>query len=157
MLNTQPDIFDLIEDSHERVESLLDSLVARWMRAPAGAGELAPHREMLHRVGRELRAQHRAEERTLYASLPDDGSSDVSVRLALHQHRDLERRLDELERLSSRDVAREPPLRKLWSLRWLAEIHFAQEEDRVFENAREVLDDATAARLGRAWLGIRAG
>jgi len=130
------------------VEALLEALVARWTRAPRKRLR-ASDRTLLQEVRREFRLQLHAEERVLYSRLLDRTPHDPAVLDGLDQHRELERWLDEI------DVA-EPPseqaLRKLRNLKWSAEMHFEHEEDRVFDTARDVIDERTAERLGLDWL-----
>lgn len=121
------DVFERIEDGHERLETLLEGLAASLRARTASSRRL---RLLLRRVDGILRAQQRAEERYLYRSLD---SRHPGVRNALGQHRHLEQLLDELAMLDPRSPRWESGLR---CLMWSAELHFRHEEEEVFELAR---------------------
>jgi hypothetical protein len=122
-------LLESIEDAHERIEGLFETLVGILVSRPESSR--ARRAELMRRVDEELRAQQRREERSLYSRL---GSGDPQVRLALGQHRHLELLLHELALLPILSTSWE---RRVRSLVRSVEIHFEHEEREVFELARE--------------------
>jgi hypothetical protein len=123
------DVFERIEDAHERIDGLLEAL-SEIARSPGDRSAPPRRGRVFGDVARALRAAHAIEERTLYARL-DCG--EPRIRQALDQHRHVERLLSELTGIAPESSRWR---RKARSLRWAVELHFQHEEEVVFELAR---------------------
>ena len=136
-------IYDAIRDDHDRMRGLL-----RELKKAVEDGGDAPGR-LFDELKRQLRSHEAAEETAFYEPLKRADETRREVLEGLTEHQLIDTLGKELE-VTPTDS--ESWAAKLQVLGELLEHHMKEEEDELFGEARKVLDDQEAARLGEAWL-----
>ncbi|WP_035693557.1 hemerythrin domain-containing protein [Azospirillum halopraeferens] len=128
------DIFERIKKDHDTLRSLLER---------AGKGEPDGAYDELQR---ELWAHGKAEETIFYAALEKSRSAREETVEGLNEHHMINGLLDELNAMTTRDMAFRAKLQVLGEL---VRHHLDEEEEELFEEAREAIDAERARELAR--------
>lgn len=135
---TQADIFARIKTDHDTIRSLLDKT-----EKANGSG-----RAVFDELQRELWAHSKVEEGVFYASLKKAKEAKSETVEGLNEHHLINGLLDELNAMKTTDSGWKEKLQVLGEL---VRHHLDEEEEELFEEARDVLDDDRAAELGGAY------
>ncbi|PWC59760.1 hemerythrin [Azospirillum sp. TSH7] len=135
---TQTDIFARIKTDHDTIRSLLDKT-----EKANGSG-----RAVFEELQRELWAHSKVEEGVFYASLKKAKEAKSETVEGLNEHHLINGLLDELNAMKTTDSGWKEKLQVLGEL---VRHHLDEEEEELFEEARDVLDDDRAAELGGAY------
>lgn len=135
---TQADIFDRIKTDHDTIRSLLDKT-----EKANGSG-----RAVFDELQRELWAHSKVEEGVFYASLKKAKEAKSETIEGLNEHHLINGLLDELNAMKTTDSGWKEKLQVLGEL---VRHHLDEEEEELFEEAKEALDDDRAAELGSAY------
>ncbi|MGQ9371848.1 hemerythrin domain-containing protein [Azospirillum sp. A39] len=128
------DIFQRIKKDHDTLRSLLER---------TDKGDLDGAYEAL---ARELWAHGRAEETIFYAALKETKTARKETVEGLNEHHLIDTLVDELNAMTSRDMAFKAKLQVLGEL---VRHHLDEEEEEMFDEAKEALDDDRAKELAR--------
>lgn len=129
------DIFARIKADHDTIRSLLDRT-----EEANGSG-----RAVFEDLQRELWAHSKVEEGVFYASLKKAKEARSETIEGLNEHHLINGLLDELNAMKTSDSGWKEKLQVLGEL---VRHHLDEEEEELFEEARDVLDDGRAAELG---------
>ncbi|PGH58483.1 hemerythrin [Azospirillum palustre] len=135
---TQADIFARIKTDHDTIRSLLDKA-----EKANGSG-----RAVFEDLQRELWAHSKVEEGVFYASLKKVKEAKSETVEGLNEHHLINGLLDELNAMKTTDSGWKEKLQVLGEL---VRHHLDEEEEELFEEAKEALDDGRAAELGSAY------
>ncbi|MCM8739094.1 hemerythrin domain-containing protein [Azospirillum sp. A1-3] len=135
---TQADIFARIKTDHDTIRSLLEKT-----EKANGSG-----RAVFEELQRELWAHSKVEEGVFYASLKKAKEAKSETVEGLNEHHLINGLLDELNAMKTTDSGWKEKLQVLGEL---VRHHLDEEEEELFEEARDVLDDDRAAELGGAY------
>lgn len=135
---TQADIFARIKTDHDTIRSLLDKA-----EKANGSG-----RAVFEELQRELWAHSKVEEGVFYASLKKVKEAKSETVEGLNEHHLINGLLDELNAMKTTDSGWKEKLQVLGEL---VRHHLDEEEEELFEEAKEALDDGRAAELGSAY------
>ncbi|SMF87420.1 Hemerythrin HHE cation binding domain-containing protein [Azospirillum oryzae] len=135
---TQADIFARIKTDHDTIRSLLEKT-----EKANGSG-----RAVFEELQRELWAHSKVEEGVFYASLKKAKEAKSETVEGLNEHHLINGLLDELNAMKTSDSGWKEKLQVLGEL---VRHHLDEEEEELFEEARDVLDDDRAAELGGAY------
>ncbi|PWC80605.1 hemerythrin [Azospirillum sp. TSH100] len=135
---TKADIFARIKTDHDTIRGLLDKT-----EKANGSG-----RAVFEELQRELWAHSKVEEGVFYASLKKAKEAKSETVEGLNEHHLINGLLDELNAMKTTDSGWKEKLQVLGEL---VRHHLDEEEEELFEEAREVLDDDRAAELGSAY------
>ncbi|CAO3411183.1 hemerythrin domain-containing protein [Azospirillum largimobile] len=135
---TQADIFARIKTDHDTIRSLLDQT-----EKANGSG-----RAVFEELQRELWAHSKVEEGVFYASLKKAKEAKSETIEGLNEHHLINGLLDELNAMKTSDSGWKEKLQVLGEL---VRHHLDEEEEELFEEAKDVLDDSRAAELGSVY------
>ncbi|CAO3362544.1 hemerythrin domain-containing protein [Azospirillum melinis] len=135
---TQADIFARIKTDHDTIRSLLEKT-----EKANGSG-----RAVFEELQRELWAHSKVEEGVFYASLKKVKEAKSETVEGLNEHHLINGLLDELNAMKTTDSGWKEKLQVLGEL---VRHHLDEEEEELFEEAKEALDDDRAAELGSAY------
>ncbi|PWC77160.1 hemerythrin domain-containing protein [Azospirillum sp. TSH64] len=135
---TQADIFARIKTDHDTIRSLLDKT-----EKANGSG-----RAVFEELQRELWAHSKVEEGVFYASLKKVKEAKSETVEGLNEHHLINGLLDELNAMKTTDSGWKEKLQVLGEL---VRHHLDEEEEELFEEAKDALDDDRAAELGSAY------
>ena len=135
---TQADIFARIKSDHDTIRSLLEKT-----EKANGSG-----RAVFEELQRELWAHSKVEEGVFYASLKKVKEAKSETVEGLNEHHLINGLLDELNAMKTTDSGWKEKLQVLGEL---VRHHLDEEEEELFEEAKEALDDDRAAELGSAY------
>lgn len=136
--STQADIFARIKTDHDTIRGLLEKT-----EKANGSG-----RAVFEELQRELWAHSKVEEGVFYASLKKAKEAKSETVEGLNEHHLINGLLDELNAMKPTDSGWKEKLQVLGEL---VRHHLDEEEEELFEEARDVLDDDRAAELGGAY------
>lgn len=126
------EFFQLLRNDHELFEDLLHQL-----RQTPG-GEPKKRRELFSKFRLEIQSHTKAEERIFYPPLAENKAAQDDVLESIEEHHVIELLLNELDQLS---VQKDQWGAKLRVCKELVEHHIAEEENKIFEDARRSLSE----------------
>ncbi|MGE3645784.1 MAG: hemerythrin domain-containing protein [Beijerinckiaceae bacterium] len=131
-------IYERIEKDHLRHRELLDQIAET-------SGDSAERRGLWREFYNDVKAHAAAEEETFYAALMVETWGQDKARHSVSEHKELDEIIDELQDM---DFSSSGWLNRFKTLHHEYVHHIDEEEDEVFERAREVIDGGKAAELG---------
>ncbi|MEQ8697788.1 MAG: hemerythrin domain-containing protein [Bauldia litoralis] len=132
-------ILDKIKADHREASALLDEII-ETEDPKARSEKFATLRD-------ELKAHNEAEEKVLYARMKTKGGEDEELALEGEEEHDVaDKVLAMLETYKRRDTKRWTVRAKV--LKELLDHHIEEEEEDVFEHARDLFDAATLQKMG---------
>lgn len=132
------DIYDRIEKDHDTVRGLLTRM------DDLKTTEKVRRRTLFEELQRELWAHHKVEETVFYAALDKTREARAEAAEGLNEHHLINGLLEELNGMPDDGTAWEAKFKVLSEL---VQHHLDEEEDALFDEAREALSDSRAEEL----------
>lgn len=132
------DIYNTIKDEHNRHREMLDKIADT-------SGDTAERRRLWREFFHDVKAHAAAEEETFYASLMSKTWGQDKARHSVTEHKELDDIMDDLEET---DFSSPGWLNRFKTLHHDYVHHIDEEENEVFDRAKEVIDSAKAKELG---------
>lgn len=136
-----PSIYEAIKADHDEHRKLLDSIAQT-------SGDSAERRDGWDSFYHDVKSHAAAEEETFYSKLISETWGQDAARHSVHEHQQMD---DILEELHEMDMSSSGWLTRFKTLKEEYEHHMDEEENEVFERAREVIgaedNDAFGARF----------
>ncbi len=139
------DIYSTLSSDHETQRALLSEL-----DKTQGASD--ERKELFARLKKEVEAHAAAEEQSFYAELLGMADSRDRARHSVSEHAEAS---EMLEKLAETDMSSSGWKAQFSKLKEELEHHLDEEEDEVFSEAKSVLNDRTANRLGSEFRTIK--
>jgi hemerythrin superfamily protein len=136
------DIYQVLSEEHRKVADVLGRL------ADSGAAQPAERVELFPALKQDLLLHAQAEEATFYRALREHADVRDDIREASDEHDQIEALLSEL---SSMDKTTALWGKKIIDLQNAVEHHVSEEEDEIFDAARDLFSDAEARELAVAF------
>ena len=136
-------IYQVLREDHKKFRALFDQVKETTERAEK------TREEILEKLEQTLLPHAKAEEKVLYSRLQKEDETEAVSLEAIEEHRVAERLLKELRALPVTDPHWTA---KMEVLRESVEHHLEEEEDEMFEKAREVLSEEEAHTLAEAFI-----
>jgi len=130
------DIYSYLKKDHRKVADLMEDVLT--------AKSPARRETIFEKIREELTLHSEAEEATFYAALQDEEETEERIEDAEEDHEEMKAYM---EQLSSMSADTEQWLEMFGEFKHAVEHHVKDEEGRIFEKAREVLDDDDAEQL----------
>ena len=124
-----PSIYDAIKNDHDTHRSLLTKIAET-------SGDTKERRDAWTRFYNDVKSHAAAEEETFYSKLISKTWGQDAARHSVHEHQQLD---DLMEELNDMDMASPGWLTKFRTLKHDYEHHIDEEENEVFDRAREVI------------------
>ncbi|MCG6883575.1 MAG: hemerythrin domain-containing protein [Silicimonas sp.] len=124
-----PSIYDAIKSDHDEHRTLLDKLAET-------SGDSQERKTAWDTFYYEVKSHAAAEEETFYSKLISQTWGQDAARHSVHEHQQLD---DLMEELNGMDMSSPGWLTKFKTLKHEYEHHMDEEENEVFERAREVI------------------
>lgn len=134
------DIYAVIRDDHEKARRLIRRL------AETGDAQASVRDELMPILKSELLVHQHVEEAVFYSHLKNREETRPDALEAVNEHHVVTMLLEELENMPK---GNDEWLAKFGVLKELVEHHMEEEEDEFFANARKIIDEETAAEMGR--------
>ena len=134
-------IYEAIERDHAHHRDLLDRLAGT-------SGDSEERRTMWHEFYYDVKSHAAAEEETFYSKLIAQPMGQEPARHSVHEHQQLD---DLMEELNDMDMSSSGWLTKFRTLKHDYEHHMDEEENEIFEKAREVLKGDEDASFAKAF------
>lgn len=135
----QAPIYDQLKQDHDKVRDILKKMV------DSGSGAIKTRQQLVEKLRRELLAHSHAEEHVLYQELEQHKESMELAVDGEEEHHLVEHLLDELQQT-------EPDnphwIAKAKLIQSLIEHHVSEEEEQMFPQAQQVLNERQAEELG---------
>ena len=138
------DIFDRIKHDHDTLRDLLE----RIEDPDKASGEKDSRRAVFDEFQRELWAHGKVEEAVFYAALAKHRDAKAETMEGLNEHHMINGLAEELNAMPADSGAWTAKMQVLGEL---LRHHLDEEEDELFEEAREALADERADELGRLY------
>lgn len=135
-------IYEAIKKDHDLHRDLLD-------RIDKTHGDSEERRELFEKFRRELTAHANAEEQTFYAALIEDPDVQEQARHSIAEHKEADDVLQELEEMGFDNPGW---LTRFRTLKEEVEHHMDEEEQDVFDEAKDVIDRDEATKMAGKFL-----
>lgn len=132
------DIFETIENDHDKHRKLLDELEQT-------SGDTQKRRELFEAFTKDVKSHAAAEEQALYAAMMKKPSTTDETRHSVAEHQELDETLNDL---AATDMSSPAWLAKFKTLAEEYRHHIEEEEEDHFPNFKEQLNNAQRSRLG---------
>ncbi|MFP4416162.1 MAG: hemerythrin domain-containing protein [Chitinispirillaceae bacterium] len=142
------ELFERIKNDHENIQELLEQL------RRTGANHYRRRMGLLMSLREQLEPHMRAEEHVIYPALRVDEETDEDALDAVEEHHMAQILLDELEMLPATN---EHWGAKLRVLKDLISRHIDEEENRIFDDIREVVASDKQLQLARQFIEAKTG
>ena len=133
-----PSIYEAIKADHANHRKLLDTLAET-------SGDSEERRSAWHEFYYDVKSHAAAEEETFYSTLMSKTWGQDAARHSVHEHQQMD---DLMEELNDMDMSSPGWLQKFKTLKHDYEHHMEEEENEVFERAKEVVDDGKVDEIG---------
>ena len=134
------DVFKLLEKDHEKVKGLFKKLVE------TSDGAQKTRENLFKELATELTVHAKVEETIVYPRLKEVGELSEQIEEAVDEHHEAESLLEELAGMETTD---KEWLAKLQELQEAVEHHVKEEEQQLFPEARDFIDDDEAMELAK--------
>jgi hemerythrin-like domain-containing protein len=132
-------LFELIKSQHEEIKEILEEM------AGSKSTQVKSREKLLDRLKKLLLPHHEAEEKYLFKILFEESDETVPLYEGIEEHRAVQFVLKDLEKTPADDDAWEGVC---LVLKEMAEHHIEEEEDEIFDLAKEVIDSDRAKSIG---------
>lgn len=132
------DIFETIENDHDKHRKLLDALEQT-------SGDTQKRRELFEAFTKDVKSHAAAEEQALYATMMKEPSTTDETRHSVAEHQELDETLNDL---AATDMSSPAWLAKFKTLAEEYRHHIEEEEEDHFPNFKKQLNNAERSRLG---------
>jgi len=130
------DIYNYLKKDHRKVSTLMEQVLA--------ARTAARREEIFEEITEELTLHAETEQATFYAALETEQETEEKIEDAEDDHEEIK---SFIEKLSSMSAESPKWLELFGEFKHAVEHHVKDEENRIFEKARQVLDDDQAEEL----------
>jgi hemerythrin superfamily protein len=130
------DIYSYLKKDHRKVSDLMHQVLSA--RTPAR------REEIFDEINEELTLHSETEQATFYAALENAEQTEERIEDAEEEHDEIK---TYLKKLSSMSAESEKWLEVFGEFKHAVEHHVKEEEGRIFEKAKQVLDDDEAEQL----------
>jgi hemerythrin superfamily protein len=130
------DIYSYLKKDHRKVKDLMEQVVA--------AKSTSRREELFDEICDELTLHAETEQATFYAALENEEEVEENIEDAEEEHEEMKQYMS---RLNSMSVNNEKWLELFGEFKHAVEHHVKDEEGRIFEKARDILDDEEAEQL----------
>lgn len=134
-----PSIYDAIKKDHDNHRALLDKIANT-------EGASAERKQAWKTFYEDVKSHAAAEEETFYSKLISKTWGQDSARHSVHEHQQLD---DIMEELNEMDMSSSGWLTRFKTLKHDYEHHIDEEENEVFERAKEVIKDSEIEGYGQ--------
>ncbi len=135
-------IYESIRKDHERHRELLEKLADT-------SGDSEKRRECWNAFYYDVKAHAAAEEETFYSPLMADSDGQDDARHSVAEHKEMD---DIIEELHATDFSSSAWLTQFKKLKHDYEHHMEEEENDIFEKARQVFDKEQASSIGQKFV-----
>ena len=135
-------IYETIRKDHDRHRELLEKLADT-------TGNSESRRECWEAFYYDVKAHAAAEEETFYSPLMADSDGQDDARHSVAEHKDMD---DIIEELNGMDFSSAAWLTRFKTLKHDYEHHMEEEENDIFEKARQVFDKEQASAIGQKFV-----
>lgn len=132
-------VFEFIKSQHEEIKEILEEM------ADSKPSQKKTRQKLLERLKKLLLPHHEAEEEYLFQILFQESDETLPLYEGIEEHRAVQYVLKDLENTSPDDDAWEGVC---LVLKEMTEHHIEEEEEKVFELAKEVIDRTRAKSIG---------
>ncbi|WP_416397682.1 hemerythrin domain-containing protein [Allohahella sp. A8] len=132
------DIFEALKNDHKVAKDIM-----KVLESTEGASK--ERQENYVKLVKELLAHAKAEERTLYHAMLGSAESQDEATHSISEHKDME---DAMKEVSATEMSSSQWLPKFRELKELVEHHVKEEEQEIFQAARDVLSTSKQNELG---------
>ncbi|MDY0038781.1 MAG: hemerythrin domain-containing protein [Desulforhabdus sp.] len=136
------DFFKILEKDHDEIKSILEKL------EKTSEGSAKTREDYFDNLKQELIPHMKAEENHFYPALKKKEETRETALEALEEHHVAELVLMELDKMTKKE---ENWGAKLTVLKELIEHHIEEEEEEVFEDAKEYLDEGQIEKISKAF------
>ncbi|MEX2495893.1 MAG: hemerythrin domain-containing protein [Woeseia sp.] len=146
-----PSIYELLHQDHDKVKKALTRIL------DTSDGAAKTREKLFSEIKQDLEIHTRFEEEVFYPQFRDakgDEEAEDAVDDALDEHAEAK---GMLEKLSSMDKSSDEFLETLDELKQALEHHISDEEEEMFPEAREALDDEKAREMGDRYEQMKQG
>ena len=134
------DAIALLKDDHKKVKELLEKL------EKTGDGDVAERKDLFTRIRSEMEIHEAIEEEIFYPALKQHAEAREIVLEGYEEHHVVDILLGEM---TDMDPGDERWMAKAKVMKENVEHHIEEEEDDMFDTARDVLDKSTLMALGQ--------
>jgi hemerythrin superfamily protein len=131
-------LYELLHRDHVKVDSLFGEL------EKAGESEDSRREQLFSSLYRELDIHTQAEEKFFYSRLKGEEETRELVLESLDEHKDMMKRLHELDAMDKGSAEFADQLRHL---KGIVQSHVSEEENELFPRARKVIEEDEAAGI----------
>jgi hemerythrin superfamily protein len=131
-------LYELLHRDHAKVDSLFGEL------EKAGESDDSRREQLFSSLYRELDIHTQAEEKFFYSRLKGEEEARELVLESLDDHKDMMKRLHELDAMDKGSAGFSEQLR---NLKDIVQGHFSEEENELFPRARKALEEDEAAGI----------
>lgn len=135
-------IYDLIERDHESHRRLLRDIADTQ-------GDFAARRALWQKFYYDVKAHAAAEEETFYAKLMEDSRGQDDARHSVAEHKELD---DIIEELNTMEFSSPGWLNRFATLKHDYEHHMEEEENEIFDKARQVFETSEVAAFAEKFV-----
>lgn len=135
-------IYDAIRKDHDRHRELLETIAAT-------EGNSKERRDAWNTFYRDVKSHSAAEEETFYSKLMQQTWGQDAARHSVHEHAEMDEILEELREM---DMSSPGWLTRFKTLKHEYEHHMDEEENEVFERAKEVIGQEDNDSYGKKFL-----
>lgn len=146
-----PMIYDMLHQDHEKVKRALNNIIE------SGDGAQTTREKLFSEIKHDLELHTKFEEEVFYPQFRKakaDGEAEEEVEDALEEHGEAKKML---EKLAAMDKTSDTFIETLKDLKDALEHHISDEEDEMFPQAREALDDDEAQEMGGRYQQMKQG
>lgn len=135
-------IYENIRKDHERHRELLEKLADT-------TGDSETRRECWEAFYYDVKAHAAAEEETFYSPLMADSDGQDDARHSVAEHKEMD---DIIEELNATEFSSAAWLTRFKTLKHDYEHHMEEEENDIFEKAKQVFDQEQASSIGQKFV-----
>jgi hemerythrin superfamily protein len=136
------DILDILREDHKKVKDILDKILGTSEHAAKS------RQQEYAKLKKELLQHMHGEETVFYPFLLDKGDDRQSAFEAIEEHEAVKMALPGIEHTEVTDERWKPKIKVMAEM---VRHHIQEEEDEIFEQAEELMDEETSSRLAKAF------
>lgn len=140
------DILDILREDHQKVLDLLDKI------EESGEGLAKSRQQDFTKLKKELLQHMHGEETVFYPWLLDNGDDRESVLEAMEEHEAVKMTIPGIEQTAIDDEHWKPKVKVMGEM---VRHHIDEEEDQIFEQAEELMDDEISSNLARDFQKVK--
>lgn len=130
------DIYSYLKKDHRKVSDLMESVLA--------ARSASRREDLFHQIKHELTLHAETEEATFYAALQEEQETEEWIEDAEDDHEEMKALM---KKLASMSAENSKWIELFGEFKHAVEHHVKDEEGRIFDKAKDILDDDEAEQL----------